>query len=155
MLRLAFRTDVPKLQPPSKLSRVTCKSGYHLCCIALLTSPGEDQHGLLRFSQRCSFHASTHLHSKDVNDSTGAHTLADDRIADLETKVMDFKKEMDKLKKDAFYYGVSLTLRGMCQFLTRSRPWLRGCQSASGAVTLDRHFAIAGGGERHDVAMGF
>jgi len=42
MLRLALRTSVQKFQPPSKVTRVTCKSGYHLFCIALLTPPGED-----------------------------------------------------------------------------------------------------------------
>ena len=46
MLRLALRTNVPKLQP-HKLTRVTCKPGYHLFCIALLT-PGKYQHRLKR-----------------------------------------------------------------------------------------------------------
>jgi hypothetical protein len=51
MLRLALRTNVHKLQLPSKLTRVTWKPRYHLFYIALLTSPGVYQHGLLRFSQ--------------------------------------------------------------------------------------------------------
>jgi hypothetical protein len=53
MLRLAVRTNVPKLQPPN-----TCKPGYHLFCIALLT-PGEDKHGLSRLSQLRPFRTST------------------------------------------------------------------------------------------------
>jgi hypothetical protein len=54
MLRLAVRTFVPKLQPPSKL---TCKPGYQLFCVAILT-PSEDKHGLSSLSQLGPFRAS-------------------------------------------------------------------------------------------------
>jgi hypothetical protein len=59
MLRLTLRTNVHKLQLSNKLSRVTCKPGYHLFYTILLTPPAEDQHGLLRFSQLRPFRPST------------------------------------------------------------------------------------------------
>jgi hypothetical protein len=61
MLRPTLRTNVQKLQPLTKLTKVTCKPWYHLFYIALLT-PGEDQPDLSRFSKFRTFASTRKLH---------------------------------------------------------------------------------------------
>jgi hypothetical protein len=80
---------------------------YHLFCKPLQTPLGEDQHGLLPFSQLRLFRASTHPHSKDINSSIKAHSGAGDGTANLEvrttgsgTEIKDFMTESKDSKTE-------------------------------------------------------